>query len=68
LAGKEGSRNLFLMVQHSNHNLTFRSRVFEKMKIEVDESSPNPSSYSLLADQVNLNTGKYKFIEIYRTE
>jgi hypothetical protein len=68
LAGKEGSRNLFLMVQYSNHNLTFRSRVFEKMKIEVDESSPNPSSYSLLADQVNLNTGKYKFIEIYRTE
>ncbi|MFT6795342.1 MAG: hypothetical protein ACJART_000474 [Maribacter sp.] len=41
------------MVQYSNDNPAFQSRVFEKMKIEVDESS-----YGLLVDQVNLNTGK----------
>jgi hypothetical protein len=53
LAGKEGLRIFFLMVQYSNDNPAFQSRVFEKMKIEVDESS-----YGLLVDQVNLNTGK----------
>lgn len=48
------------MVQYSNDNPAFQSRVFEKMKIEVDESS-----YGLLVDQVNLNTGK---TQIYRTQ
>lgn len=46
------------MVQYSNHNPVFQSRVFEKMKIEIDKTTTHPSSYALLVDQVNLNTGK----------
>ncbi|WP_339654361.1 DUF6624 domain-containing protein [uncultured Maribacter sp.] len=65
LVGEEGSRNFFLMVQHSDHNPVFQNRVLEKMKIEVDKSNASSSSYGLLVDRVNLNTGK---AQIYGTQ
>ncbi len=65
LVGKDGSKNFFLMVQHSDHNPIFQSRVLEKMKIEVDKKNANSSSYGLLVDRVNLNTGK---AQIYGTQ
>ncbi|MGO4919164.1 DUF6624 domain-containing protein [Maribacter spongiicola] len=65
LVGKDGSRNFFLMVQHSDHKPEFQSRVLEKMKIEVDKSNANSGSYGLLVDRVNLNTGK---AQIYGTQ
>ena len=39
LAGKDGSRNFWLMVQHSDHNPDFQKEVLEKMKIEVDKGN-----------------------------
>ena len=65
LVGEEGSRSFFLMVQHSDHNPEFQSRVLEKMKLEVDKNNANSSSYGLLVDRVNLNTGK---AQIYGTQ
>lgn len=65
LVGEEGSRNFFLMVQHSDHNSEFQSRVLKEMKIQVDESNANSGSHVLLVDRVNLNTGK---AQIYGTQ
>lgn len=58
LAGEEGSKNFWLMVQHSDHNPAFQNKVLEKMKIEVDKNNTKSSNYGLLVDRVNLNTGK----------
>lgn len=58
LAGEEGSKNFWLMVQHCDHNPDFQNKVLEKMKIEVDKKNTNPSDYGLLVDRVNINTGK----------
>ena len=65
LAGEEGSRNFWLMVQHSDHNPNFQKEVLEKMKIEVDKGNAIPSNYGLLVDRVNLNTGEK---QIYGTQ
>lgn len=65
LAGEDGSRNFWLMVQHSDHNPDFQKGVLEKMKIEVDKENATPSNYGLLVDRVNLNTGNK---QIYGTQ
>lgn len=65
LAGEEGSRNFWLMVQHSDHSPNFQKEVLEKMKIEVDKGNAIPSNYGLLIDRVNLNTGEK---QIYGTQ
>ena len=65
LAGEDGSRNFWLMVQHSDHNPDFQKEVLEKMKIEVDKENAIPSNYGLLVDRVNLNTGKK---QVYGTQ
>nr|WP_321228847.1 DUF6624 domain-containing protein [uncultured Psychroserpens sp.] len=58
LAGEEGSKNFWLMVQHCDHNPDFQKKVLEKMKIEVGNENADPSNYGLLVDRVNTNTGK----------
>lgn len=65
LAGKEGSGNFWLIVQHSDHNPDFQQSVLDKMKIEVEKQNADPSSYGLLVDRVNLNTGKQ---QVYGTQ
>lgn len=65
LAGKKGSDNFWLMVQHSDHNPNFQKEVLYKMKIEVDKKNASPSNYGLLVDRVNLNTGKK---QVYGTQ
>ena len=65
LVGKDGSRNFWLMVQHSDHDPDFQKEVLEKMKIEVDKGNAIPSNYGLLVDRVNLNTGNK---QIYGTQ
>lgn len=65
LAGKEGSKNFWLMVQHSDHNPTFQTKVLEKMKVEIDNDNANPSNYGLLVDRVKVNTGK---AQVYGTQ
>lgn len=65
LAGEDGSKNFWLMVQHSDHNPEFQKEVLEKMKIEVDRENAIPGNYGLLVDRVNLNTGKK---QVYGTQ
>ena len=65
LAGEEGSKNFWLMVQHCDHNPDFQNKVLEKMKIEVGKENADPSNYGLLVDRVNLNTGK---AQVYGTQ
>lgn len=65
LAGKEGSNDFWLLVQHADHDPDFQSKVLEKMKIEVDKQNADSRKYGLLVDRVNLNTGKQ---QIYGTQ
>jgi Family of unknown function (DUF6624) len=65
LAGKEGSQNFWLMVQHADHNPEFQKEVLEKMKIEVDRGNAYSSNYGLLVDRVKLNTGQK---QVYGTQ
>lgn len=65
LAGKEGSGNFWLIVQHSDHNPDFQQSVLDKMKIEVEKQNADPTTYGLLLDRVSLNTGKK---QVYGTQ
>nr|WP_252736462.1 DUF6624 domain-containing protein [Maribacter dokdonensis] len=65
MAGKEGSQNFWLMVQHSDHNPDFQKEVLKKMKSEVDKGNAKPSNYGLLVDRVMLNIGKQ---QVYGTQ
>ncbi len=65
LAGKEGSQNFWLMVQHSDHNPDFQIDVLGKMKIEVDNGNASSENYAFLVDRVNINTGKE---QVYGTQ
>ncbi|WP_296705202.1 DUF6624 domain-containing protein [Algoriphagus sp.] len=65
LAGEEGSFNFWLMVQHSDHDPDFQTKVLGKMKIEVDNNNAQPNNYGLLVDRVKLNTGEK---QIYGTQ
>jgi len=65
LAGKEGSHNFWLIVQHSDHDIEFQKEVLEKMKIEVNKGNAGPGSYGLLVDRVKINTGQK---QVYGTQ
>ena len=55
LAGREGSRAFWLLVQHSDINPKFQRKVLSKMKIEVSKGNANSTEYGLLVDRVNIN-------------
>lgn len=65
LVGKEGSNNFWLMVQHSDKDIEFQSRVLEKLKIEVEKKNADGSNYGLLTDRVRINEGEK---QIYGTQ
>lgn len=58
VAGKEGSRDFWLIVQHLDFNPQFQNEVLKKMKTEVENQNANPENYAYLLDRVQLNTGK----------
>src|SRR5690606_23613838 len=65
LAGENGSKNFWLIVQHSDHNPEFQKEVLAEMKKEVEKQNANSRNYGLLVDRVNLNTGN---AQIYGTQ
>jgi len=65
LAGEDGSRNFWMIVQHSDHNPEFQKEVLVEMKKEVDKQNAISTNYGLLVDRVNLNTGK---AQVYGTQ
>ena len=65
LVGSEGSNNFWLMVQHSDRDIDFQSRVLEKLEIEVENKNADGSNYGLLTDRVKINKGEK---QIYGTQ
>lgn len=55
LVGKDGSNSFWLMVQHSDKDIDFQSRVLEKLKIEVENKNADGRNYGLLTDRVKIN-------------
>lgn len=58
LAGKKGSDDFWIIVQHSDQLPEFQKEVLQKMKIEVDNNNANPANFGLLTDRYNLNTNQ----------
>lgn len=65
LLGEDGSKNFWLIVQHSDHDPAFQNKVLTKMKREVEKENADPKIYGLLVDRVKINTGKK---QIYGTQ
>ena len=65
LAGNEGSRNFWLLVQHLDFDPDFQEAVLKKMKIEVENKNANPENYAYLLDRVQLNMGEK---QVYGTQ
>jgi hypothetical protein len=65
LAGKAGSNNFWLMVQHCDKQPAFQQSVLTAMKKEVDRGNADGKSYAYLLDRVNLNTGRK---QVYGTQ
>jgi hypothetical protein len=65
LVGKEGSNNFWLMVQHSDKDIDFQSRVLDKLKVEFENKNADGSNYGLLTDRVKINKGEK---QIYGTQ
>lgn len=63
--GKEGSKDFWLIVQHSDRYPDFQKRVLEKMKIEVKRNNADPQNYAYLYDRVKLNIGEK---QLYATQ
>ena len=58
LVGKEGSENYFLLVQHSDFNVSFQKRALKLMRKQVDKKNASGSTYAYLVDRTELNSGK----------
>ena len=65
LVGEEGSNDFWLMVQHSDKDLQFQSKVLEKLKVEVDNKNADGRNFGLLTDRVKINSGEK---QIYGTQ
>ncbi len=57
-AGKEGSDNFWVLVQHADHKPEFQKKVLEKMKVQVDRGNATAEYYGYLVDRVQINTGE----------
>ena len=55
--GKDGQNNLWLIVQHADHDVAFQRKVLEKMKLLIKSKQVNLENYAFLSDRVlcNLN-------------
>jgi hypothetical protein len=63
--GKEGSKDFWLLTQHSDKYPNFQKKVLKKMKIEVKNNNANPQNYAYLYDRVQLNIKKK---QLYATQ
>ncbi|MDE1206552.1 DUF6624 domain-containing protein [Tenacibaculum larymnensis] len=65
IAGEEGSRNFWLVVQHLDTKPEFQEEVLKKMKIEIENMNASPENYAYLLDRVQLNMGEK---QVYGTQ
>jgi hypothetical protein len=57
-AGKEGSYNFWLLVQHCDKYPEFQKRVLKAMNKEVKKKNANSNNYAFLYDRVKVNAGE----------
>ena len=65
LVGKESSNNYWMLVQHSDFNVSFQKRMLKLMKLKVEKKNASGQNYAYLIDRINLNEGKQ---QIYGTQ
>ena len=58
ILGKESSDKYFLLVQHSDFDVSFQKRALHLMKQQVLKKNASGQSYAYLIDRTNLNEGK----------
>jgi hypothetical protein len=59
--GKNGSKNFWLLVQHSDHDIAFQEKVLKIMKVEVEKKNANSTNFAFLTDRVLKNKGEKQF-------
>jgi len=65
LAGKEGSHNFWLMVQHSDHAPEFQKEILKAMETEVAKGNAKATNFAFLTDRVRKNAGQK---QVYGTQ
>lgn len=65
LVGKESSNNYWLLVQHSDFDISFQKQALELMRLQVEKKNASGQNYAYLIDRINLNEGKE---QIYGTQ
>ena len=65
LVGKESSTNYWLLVQHSDFDLSFQKMALKLMEIQVNNNNASGNNYAYLVDRININEGKK---QIYGTQ
>jgi len=56
--GKEGSKQFWLLVQHSDKYPDFQKKVLQAMDKEVKKGNASPNNYAYLYDRVKVNGGE----------
>lgn len=65
LVGKESSHHYWLLVQHSDLDISFQKKALALMKVQLDRSNASAQDYAYLIDRININEGKQ---QIYGTQ
>lgn len=65
LVGKEISNKYFLLVQHSDFDLSFQQEVLKKMKVQVEKVNASGQNFAYLTDRIEINNGRP---QIYGTQ
>jgi hypothetical protein len=56
--GAESSSNFFVLIQHSDQDVAFQSKMLGLIKKQVYKKQVNGYNYAMLFDRVQLNNGK----------
>ena len=56
--GKESSSNFFPLIQHSDNDIKFQSKMLPLIKKQVDKKLIEGWEYAYLYDRIKINTGK----------
>lgn len=65
LVGTESSNNYWMLVQHSDFDVSFQKRILKLMKAQVEKKNASGEKYAYLIDRININEGRQ---QIYGTQ
>lgn len=58
LVGKASSDNYWILVQHSDFDLSFQKKMLELMKRQVEKNNASGNKYAYLLDRIDCNEGR----------